>query len=242
MTVARAYAVISCDFVASTRTFRSRSEIKLQCFPSVAPFGVKTEARGWYIAAMGHAILTARIARPSIHRPVLVPIHFFEQLSVGLVMAFGADGVGHEIAGRFPTHQVASRNGPGRTSQIAMAGEKLKIDRRAKKSVAVHPLYHPGEFLDCRFAGEEEILGLQIEPFHHVFFGCIIIVARRDSMAVNAEISEEVEHLLDLAHVGFLVDRGVSRDLVAEALCHLYRENAFLEHAFAFDDEIVRPL
>src|SRR6266516_4264241 len=152
MTVARAYAVISCEFVASTRTFRSRSEIKLQCFPSITPFGVKPEARRWFVAAMGHAILTARIACHSAHHPVLVPIHFFEQLRVGLVMTFGTDGVGHEIARRFPAHQVASRNCPGRASQIAMAGEKLKIDRRAKKSVAVHPLFHPGEFLDCGFA------------------------------------------------------------------------------------------
>src|SRR5437879_13660922 len=109
MTVARAYAVISSDLVAPTRTFRSGSEIKLQCLPRVASFGVETEACCWFVAAVGHAILTARIARHPIHHAVLVPIYFFEQLSIGLVMAFRADGVGHEIAWRFPAHQVASR-------------------------------------------------------------------------------------------------------------------------------------
>src|SRR3977135_1407544 len=98
MTVARANAVISCDLIAPTRAFRSGSEIKLQRLPSVASFGVDTESPGWFVAAVGHAIFTTRIASHPIHHSVLVPIHFLQQLSVGFVMALSPDGVGHEIA------------------------------------------------------------------------------------------------------------------------------------------------
>ena len=61
-------------------------------------------------------------------------------------------------------------------------------------------------------------------------------------MAVDAEIAQEIEHLLHFLHVRFLVDGGVRRDLVAENLRHLDREDAFLEDAFAFHDQIMRPL
>ena len=46
--------------------------------------------------------------------------------------------------------------------------------------------------------------------------------------------------MFDLFHVGLLVNGGVGRDLVAENLRHLNREDAFLEHALALDDQIMR--
>ena len=60
-------------------------------------------------------------------------------------------------------------------------------------------------------------------------------------MAVDAEIGKEIEELLELYHVGFLVDGGVSRDLVAEDLRHADGENAFLENALPLHDQVVRP-
>src|SRR5207302_7922195 len=164
---------------------RSGSGIKLQRFPSVTSFGVETEAGGWFVAAVGHAILTARITRHSILDPVFVPVHFFQQLSVGFVMALSTDGVGHEIAWRFPAHQIASRNRPSRASQIAMAREKLKVDGRPKKSVAVHPLLHPREFQDSCLARNEKNLRLQTEPFHYCNIASIVILARSHGHVFN---------------------------------------------------------
>ena len=102
--------------------------------------------------------------------------------------AIGTHRVSHEITWRFPAHQIPSRDGPGRAGQIAMTGEKFKVDRRPKKRVAIHPFFHAREFLDRRFASEKEILRLQIEPLHHVFLGRVIIVARSNGVAVNSEI------------------------------------------------------
>ena len=61
-------------------------------------------------------------------------------------------------------------------------------------------------------------------------------------MAIHAEIRKIIEHLLDLLHIGFLVDRRIGRDLVAEQLCHFDCKDAFLEHAFALHNEIMRTL
>ena len=61
-------------------------------------------------------------------------------------------------------------------------------------------------------------------------------------MTVRAEPGEKLEHLLDLPDVGLLVNRRVGGDLVAEDLGHPDRLNAFLEDAFALDNEVVRVL
>ena len=39
-----------------------------------------------------------------------------------------------------------------------------------------------------------------------------VAVGRRDLVAVHVELLEVLEQLLDLAHVGFFVDRGVGAD------------------------------
>ena len=61
-------------------------------------------------------------------------------------------------------------------------------------------------------------------------------------MAICAEIGEIIEHLLDLLHIRFLVNRRVGRHLVAERLRHLDCKNALLEDAFALHNEIVCSL
>ena len=61
-------------------------------------------------------------------------------------------------------------------------------------------------------------------------------------MAIDAEVGEIIEHLLDLLHIGFLVNGRVGCHLIAEILRHLYCENALLEDTFAFHDQIVNAL
>ena len=59
-------------------------------------------------------------------------------------------------------------------------------------------------------------------------------------MAIHFERGEELEHVVQFRHVGFAVNGGVGGDLIADNLGHLDGFHAFLEDAFAFDDEIVR--
>ena len=61
-------------------------------------------------------------------------------------------------------------------------------------------------------------------------------------MAIDAEIGEIIEHLLDLLHIGFLVNGRVGSHLIAENLCHLDRKDALLKDAFALHNEVVRSL
>src|SRR6476620_1747082 len=114
MTVARTHAVIRGDLVAASAALRPWPEIKSYRFPSVSAFCLQAEAGGRFIAAVGHAILAARIARHATDDAVFVPLHFLQHLGVGLEMscAIGAHRVGHEITWRFPAHQIPGRDGP----------------------------------------------------------------------------------------------------------------------------------
>src|SRR6266542_3801012 len=125
---------------------------------------------------------------------------------------------------------------------MSLAPEEFEIDRRPKKVIPIHPLLDFLELLNRHRAGEKEVFRAQITPLDYVFLRGVIIVSRSDSVAIDPEIGKIIEHLLDLLHIGFLVNRRVGRDLVAEQLRHFDREDALLENAFALDDEIVRPL
>ncbi len=52
-------------------------------------------------------------------------------------------------------------------------------------------------------------------------------------------MGQEIEHLFDFIHVGFLVDGGVGGNLVAKKFCHLDRLDALGEHSLAFDDQVM---
>ena len=148
--------------------------------------------------------------------------------------------VGHQVTGRFPALDVAGGNGPGGAGQLAFAGQKLLIHWRAENGEALSPFLDFGELLDGHGAGEEEVLGLAAQALNHVLLGDVVIVARGNGVAVHVERGEELEHLLDLFDVGLLVHRGVGRHLEAQQLGHADGFDAFLEHPFALDDEVVR--
>src|SRR5689334_615194 len=128
--------------------------------------------------------------------------------------------VGHQITRAFPTAYVSSWNCPSRTSQVAFACEKFKIDRRPEKDISVHPVLDLSEFVDSHRAGEEEILWPEIQPLDHVSLGSVVLVPGSDRVSVDAQIRKIIEHLFDLLHIGLFVDGGVRRDLVPERLRH----------------------
>src|SRR6185503_16612002 len=135
MTVTGGDTIVDCDLVAFASRFRARSEVELERLPRVTRLGLQPEARSWFVAAVGHAVFAARIFRHSVDYAVLVPINLLEQFGVTVEMAgaVGADGVGHEITGCFPTTNVASRDRPSRAGQVAFAGQKFEINRRPEK-------------------------------------------------------------------------------------------------------------
>src|ERR1043166_4389852 len=181
MTVAAAPTVEAGALVAVASRFWLGSEIELDVFPSVAAARLQPEAGSRLITAMHHAIFAATIACDAIHHAVALPLGFLEQLGVAGVVA-----IGHQVTWAFPPTNVTRGNRPSRAGEIAFAGEKFEVDRRAKKHVAIHPLLDLLELLDRHPAGEKEIFRTQIEPLDHVLLRGVVIVARRDRAAVGA--------------------------------------------------------
>ena len=236
MATAGADPVVGVDVGRVGNRLGLRTEIVPDEFPGVARLGVDAERRRRLIPAMRHAILAARIADLAADHPVLVPVHLVEHLLVSLIMT-----VGHQITGSLPSFDVAGRDGPGRAMQVAFAGKEFQVNGRTQQRVFLSPLDDFGKFLLRQFPGQEEVFRAFVEPLEHVFLGGVVLVPGADRVAVHAEMGEEIEHLLDLIHVGFLVDGRIRGDLISQDLGHLDRFDAFFEDAFAFDNQVVDP-
>ena len=69
-----------------------------------------------------------------------------------------------------------------------------------------------------------------------------VAVGRRQHEAVDAELRQVGEQLVDLVDVGFLVDGGVGADQEAGRLAALMPSTAALKTPVAFDGQVVRLL
>ena len=66
-----------------------------------------------------------------------------------------------------------------------------------------------------------------------------VAISRRDQESIHAEPFEKRKQLLNLVHVGFLVDRGVRADHEAGCLGGLDALDRFLENPLALDGDVV---
>ena len=137
---------------------------------------------------------------------------------------------------------IARGNGPCGAGQLAFAGEKFLVHRRAENRKPLAPLLDALEFFACHLACQEKVFGPFAEAFDHVLLGGIVIVTGRNGVAIDAKPGEELEHLLEFFDFSFFVDGRIGRDLKAKLLGHLDGLDAFFEDAFAFNDEIVGVL
>src|SRR4029077_8408352 len=97
-------------------------------------------------------------------------------------------GVGDQVAGAFPTLEVASRAGPGRALHLALPLEEFLVDWRGMEAVlAKHPLGGPELGLDV-LASHEDFLGIDGR----------VAVGRRDDEAVDIKGREKSEKRVDL--------------------------------------------
>src|SRR6478672_3637100 len=142
MAVSRCDTVESNRFTAAPRRCRLGSEVKFDCFPSVAALGLQTKARRRLISAVHHAVLAAAVTRHTVDHSVIVPLHLLQHFCVA-----GIVSVGHEIAGAFPTADVPCWNSPGGAGQVTLTSEEFEINRSAEKRVALHPLFDLLELL-----------------------------------------------------------------------------------------------
>src|SRR5437667_5118937 len=155
--------VARIHFVSALVTRRFWPEVVFEILPVIAALEVGAERAAGVVAAVDHAVLAARVARDAVDDAIFVPVHFLEHLPVAGVMA-----VGHEVTGRFPAPNVARGNGPGGARQLALAGEKLLINRRAEDREPLAPFLNVLEFLPRHLAREEEVLRVAAKPLRHV--------------------------------------------------------------------------
>src|ERR1700689_5312997 len=80
----------------------------------------RLQDRRGLIAAVGHAVLAARVPAAA----VLAPVGRLDQLLVGLRVA-----VGHQVAGALPTEQRVTRNSPGGAVEFGLALEEVEEQR-----------------------------------------------------------------------------------------------------------------
>src|SRR5579862_1960774 len=218
---------------AASIRLRTRTKVMLDVVPGIAR--ALAEGSTGFETRMHHAVLATRITATTLFiDAIFCPINLLRKLGVSRVMP-----VRHHVTRRLPTTDIVGGNGPGAARQLAFASEELEVTRRAEDSELLTPFLNTREFLAGHFASEEEILRILAEAFNHVLFGCVVIVAGRNGVAITTKPGEEFEHLLDLKLVGLFVNRCVGRHLMVENLRHFDGFDAFLEHTFALDDKIV---
>ena len=212
---------------------RPRTEVVLEVDPRIPRAAAQGARR--LEAGVHHAVFAAGIAAaPALIDPEAVPLHVGEHLGVGRVVTLG-----HHVARGLPSADVVGRHRPGAAGQLALARQELQITRSPEDGEHLTPTLDVLELLTGHLAGQEELGGVFAQALDHVLLGRVVIVARRNGVAVDPQRAQELEHLLEFGRFGLLVDGGVGGDLIAEDLGHLDGRHALLEDAFAFDDEIV---
>src|ERR1051326_9338291 len=135
MSFANRAAVESHDGFARVIRLRLCCEVVLNILPGVAPLIICAQSPARVVAAVDHAILASGITGYAIDYAIFVPIHLIKHLLVTGKMA-----VGHQIAGRLPSFDVAGGDGPGGAGQLAFAGEKFLVNWSAENGKPFAPL------------------------------------------------------------------------------------------------------
>lgn len=213
------------------------SEIEAHIGPGVARLGFDAESAAWFIAAVDHAVLAARVEGLAFHHAVFVPWRILEKSPIA-----GVVGIRHEVARSLPAFHIARGNRPCRAGEIAIASEEIEVDRRAEEGVFFTPGTDIFELSLGHLTGEEEIFRLEVEPFHHVLLGRIVVVAGGDGVSIHSKPGKVVEHPLEFLHFRLFVDRGVRGDLIAKHLGHADSGDAFLKNTLPLNDKIMRAL
>src|SRR5438309_11345937 len=82
MTISRTDTVVGEHFTSASSRLRLRTEVELDCFPSVAALSLQAQRCSGLVAAMHHAIFAPSVARDPIDDSVPIPVCLFQQLCV----------------------------------------------------------------------------------------------------------------------------------------------------------------
>ena len=146
---------------------------------------------------------------------------------------------GHQVTRGFPAPNIAGGNSPSRAGKLALAGQKLLIDRRPKNRKSLSPLLNFCELFARHRPGQEKIFRVFAQSLSHILLRRVVIITGTDRMPVHFHRRKELEHLLDFLDVRLLVNGGVGRNLEAEKFCHSNGGDTFSEHTFALHNQIM---
>src|SRR5438132_2591491 len=99
----------------------ARTKVKPDIFPGVTGLALQTYRCRGLVAALYHAIFTSRVLGDAINHTVFTPIYVLLKFLIGCVMT-----IGHKVAGRFPTFDIARWYRPCRACQITESRNKLQ--------------------------------------------------------------------------------------------------------------------
>src|SRR5215211_1851747 len=133
------------------------------------------------VAAVGHAVVAARVAAPT----VLLPLRGLDQLLVRLRIA-----VGHQVARALPAEDRIAGDAPRRALEIHLALEEVEEER----GVVEAPLLA----LAVREGGAEQLMRLLDAQEVVLVRGLLVGVGRRDHHLVDLELV--VDEIEDLSH------------------------------------------
>ena len=111
------------------------AKVEPDVFQGITGFALEAYRGRGLVATLYHAILASRVLGNAIDHAVSVPIDLFLEFSVSRVVA-----IGHEVARRFPTHNIAGGNRPRGAGQIAKSRNELQVDRGTEKGITLAPL------------------------------------------------------------------------------------------------------
>src|ERR1044072_270380 len=160
------------------------------------------QAGGGLVAAVGHAVVAARVLAPA----VLVPVGLLDQLAVG-----GDVSVAHQVAGPLPAEERVVGDAPGGAREVGPALQEVQEER-----AVVEP---PAPAVAARERLPEQLAGL-LDPQEVLLVGCLLVgVGGRDHHLVHLEVVvEEVEHLDDGLRAVGVEEGGVGGDPEAAPL------------------------
>src|SRR5204863_3096889 len=109
--------------------------------------------RGRLVAAVGHAVVTARVA-PA---PVGVPVGGLDQLFIGFGVA-----VGHQVTRTLPAEQRIAGDAPGSAAEVHLPLEEVEEQRRVVEPPALAPAVRerrPEQLVGLAYAEEVLLVG-----------------------------------------------------------------------------------
>src|SRR5258708_12432322 len=113
------------------------------------------------------------------------------------------------------------------------------MKRSAEQWVVFNPGLRGGEFFHRAEASGEKGGWINTETIGHILLRSIVIVARSNRVAIDAQCAKESQHGLDFVHFCLPINRCIRGDLEAKEFRHPNCKDALTEYAFPLNNNVM---